>query len=572
LDLSLDGDIATNSIQFVSEKMRNVVIPSVDLEDVGIEEAIDFVRNQAKQLDTTTTDPVQKGFNIVLNIGTSDIGTQVRAMRFNLKVKNVPVSQLLTYICDQTRTQYSIDEFAINIRPLGTDGAELTTRTFKVPPDFLSADAVGNGAAAPAADPFDDAPSEGLSATRMTAEEKLRSMGVSFPEGATATFNGGSSTLLVRNTASNLDFVQQIVDSAAQTEPVQCVVQVTIIKVEETRLEELGFDWVMTPWGIGGNNNGGDSVSLGGGTQGSGDLVIENSEFSPITSGLRSGDTAITKSNIDELISAGTSGFSASNNRAPGVLSLLGKYNDDQIALIMNGLDQKKGVDTMTRPSTVVRSGQTSRIEIIREMIYPTEYEPPELPNTIESTTLFDGLSGQVANIAPPTPITPAMPTAFEKRDIGTTLEVSPIVSNDRRFIELALKPEIVNFDGFVNYGSPITGGYSSGTDFFDVPLGAPFTVNTTIGEITPNEILMPIFSVIRADTSLTIADGSTIVIGGMIQEKVQNVEDQVPILGDLPLVGRLFRTKGLQPVKTNVIIMVRVELQDPSGKPFRGR
>lgn len=566
LELSPDGDISQNSVQFVSEKMRNVVIPNVDLEDVGIEEAIDFLRNQAKQLDTTTTDPVQKGFNIVLNLGGGEIGTNVRAMRFNLRVKNIPVSQLLKYICEQTRTQYSIDEFAINIRPLGTDGVELTTRTFKVPPDFLSADSVGNAANAATADPFADSPGEGLTATRLTAEEKLRSMGVSFPEGATATFSGASSTLLVRNTASNLDFVQQIVDSAAQTEPVQCVVEVTIIKVQETRLKELGFDWIMTPWDTG------NSTFLGGGTQGNGDSIIGDSEFSPITSGLRSGDTSITKASIDELISAGSTGFSAAGNRAPGALSLLWKFDDAQVAAILNGLDQKKGVDTMTRPSTVVRSGQTSRIEIIREMIYPTEYEPPELPNTVESTTLIDGLSGQVANLAPPTPITPAMPTAFEKRNVGTTLEVSPIVSSDRRYIELALKPEIVTFDGFVNYGTPIIGGYSSGTDFFDVPLGAPFSVNNTVGELTPNEILMPIFSVIRADTSLTIADGSTIVIGGMVEEKVQNVEDSLPVLGDLPLIGRMFQNKALQPVKTNVIIMIKVELQDPSGKPYRNR
>ena len=566
LEVTSVVDIAANAVQFVSEKMRNVVIPDVELEDVGIEEAIDFVRNQARQLDTTTTDPVQKGFNIVLNIGTGEIGTQVRAMRFNLQVKNVPVSQLLTYICEQTRTQFSIDEYAINIRPLGTDGVELTTRTFKVPPDFLSADSVGNSANAAATDPFDDAPSEGLTATRMTAEEKLRSMGVSFPEGATASFNGGSSTLLVRNTASNMDYVQQIVDSAAQTEPVQCIVEVKIIKVQETRLKELGLDWIMTPWGVGNN------TFVGGGTQGNGDLVIDDINFKPITSGLRAGDTSINKTGIDELISAGTSGFSASGKRAPGALSLLGQFSDVQVAAILNGLDQKKGVDTMTRPSTVVRSGQTSRIEVIREMIYPTEYEPPELPNTIESTTLFDGASGQVANLAPPTPITPAMPTAFEKRNVGTTLEVSPIVSTDRRYIELALKPEIVSFDGFVNYGTPIIGGYSSGTDFFDVPLGAPFTVETTVGVLTPNEILMPIFSVIRTNTSLTIADGSTVVIGGMIEEKLQNVEDQVPILGDLPFFGRMFRSQGRQPVKTNVIIMVRVELQDPSGKPYRSK
>jgi hypothetical protein len=51
--------------------------------------------------------------------------------------------------------------------------------------------------------------------------------------------------------------------------------------------------------------------------------------------------------------------------------------------MIMRGLAQKKGTDLMTAPSVTARSGQKATIEIIREFIYPTEYEPPELPNSV---------------------------------------------------------------------------------------------------------------------------------------------------------------------------------------------
>ncbi|MEN9991943.1 MAG: hypothetical protein RLZZ224_1645, partial [Verrucomicrobiota bacterium] len=150
-------------------------------------------------------------------------------------------------------------------------------------------------------------------------------------------------------------------------------------------------------------------------------------------------------------------------------------------------------------------------------------------------------------------------------RDLGVILEVSPVVSADRRYVELALKPELTNFDGFVNYGTPIT---------------QPAVANNLLGVLnnnervilTTNRILQPVFSTTRAETNVTVADGSTIIIGGLVEERIQNVQDQVPILGDLPMIGRFFQSYSRQPIRKNIILMVQVELQDPSGQPYRHR
>jgi general secretion pathway protein D len=565
------------SVRFVTEQLRTIIFPSVDLEGVGIEEAVDFIRQQSRQLDTTTTNPLEKGFNIVMNLGRADseIGQKVREIRFDLKLKNVPVETILKYICDQTRTQYNVDEFAINIRPLGSDGAELVGRTYKVPPDFLSADTVGAAAAAPA-NPFEDAPEEGLSAKRMTALERLRDYGVSFPDGAKASYNAVNSTLFVLNTALNHDLIQQVVDTLSQTEPVQVVIRVTMIKVQENELKELGFDWLFGNVGMGGTgiSSGSDALFLGGGTQGNGagidDILLSGANSNPVTAGNRSGDSAIEGDSIDAFIQRSNLGFSPPSRRAPGVISLLSNdINGGQALMLMRGLNQKKGTDFMTCPATVARSGQTSKIEVIQELIYPSEYEPPELPQQVGDP---NGLGGGLLGAQPALfPITPATPTAFEKRNVGVTLEVSPVVSADRRYIELALKPEMVTFDGFVNYGTPITSG-AIASPLAAVGGGGVVTNNPNAADITPNRILQPIFSVVRSDTSVTIADGATIVLGGMVEERMQNVEDQVPILGSMPFVGRLFQSKARQPIKRNVIIMVNVELQDPSGRPYRNR
>jgi len=80
---------------------------------------------------------------------------------------------------------------------------------------------------------------------------------------------------------------------------------------------------------------------------------------------------------------------------------------------------------------------------------------------------------------------------------------------------------------------------------------------------------LMPVFSTHKAATSLSVADGATIVIGGMLQDRVQTVEDHTPLLGELPVVGRLFQSKANQPSTTAVVMLVNVQLVDPTGKPF---
>jgi general secretion pathway protein D len=235
---------------------------------------------------------------------------------------------------------------------------------------------------------------------------------------------------------------------------------------------------------------------------------------------------------------------------APGILSLTGLFTDGQVQMIMRGLAQKKGADVMTAPSIVSRSGERATIEIIREFIYPTEYEPPEVGQGGQGGGNNQGGGGQAG--AP----TPATPTAFETRNTGVTLEVEPILGEDGYTIDLTFKPEIVEFEGFINYGSPIQ---APGTD----AIGNPITIT-----VTENRIEMPVFSTRRVNTSLTIYDGHTVAVGGLMRENVQMVEDKVPILGDLPIVGRLFQTVAESHIKSNLIIFVTARIIDATGQP----
>ncbi len=278
---------------------------------------------------------------------------------------------------------------------------------------------------------------------------------------------------------------------------------------------------------------------------------LGNRGQNPVTAGNRSGDYAISQNAIDALLS-GTTG---TKNVAPGIFGLSGTIGNATFQAVLRGLNQKKGVDLLSAPSVTTKSGQRAVIEIVREFRYPTQFQPPQIPQTVGSTS---GSAGGAASI----PVTPTTPTAFETRNTGVTLEVEPVVGPDGVTIDLNLVPQVVEFEGFVNYGSPILAPASITV----TPLGGVVLIPASV--ITPNVINQPIFSARKVTTSVSVWDGQTVVLGGLMREDVQKTEDRTPIIGDVPLVGRLFRTNVDQHVKRNLIIFVTAHLINPGGQP----
>src|SRR5207249_5044780 len=105
---------------------------------------------------------------------------------------------------------------------------------------------------------------------------------------------------------------------------------------------------------------------------------------------------------------------------------------------------------------------------------------------------------------------------------------------------------------------------------FFDPITGIFRTIfGTGPTLLTDNVINQPIFSTRKVTTSVSVYDGSTVVLGGLMREDVQKTEDRTPIIGDIPLVGRLFRTNTDQHIKRNLVIFVTARLVTPGGQPL---
>jgi general secretion pathway protein D len=577
----------SDGVAYITEKLRRIIIPKIDFEDTSVEEAIDFLRLRAAELDTLELDPDKKGINFVirrpkssqlgggdlggLDAATGDVpllgGGDPGALRINeLRLRNVPLAVALRYITDATKLRYKVDDYAVTLVPQTETGEDLYTRTFRVPPDFAASLSPDTGSGAAESDPFAESSSggAGLLQPRLPIIELLKNAGIVFSEGSSATL-GASGALLVTNTPSELDKIEQLVDLHQNTQPKQVKITTKFVEITQENNDELGFDWIVTPFGLSNNLFGtGGTIGSGGSRRGS-DFVSPVDGFAIpgipagtdqvsniVTSGLRSGDQAVNRNSIDAILN-NPNRTAQTSNVAPGILGLTGLFSDGQVQMIMRGLAQKKGIDLMTAPSITARSGQKATIEVIREFIYPTEYEPPELPQGGGNNNLIGG-GGGGGNIA-----TPATPTAFETKNTGVTLEIEPTIGENDFVIDLRFLPEIVEFEGFINYGSPIQ---APSTDIFGNPVNAI---------ITENRIEMPVFSKRSVNTSLTIYDGYTVAVGGLMREDIQNVEDKVPILGDIPLIGRLFQSKSENRIKSNLIIFVTAQIIDATGRPLRG-
>ena len=208
------------------------------------------------------------------------------------------------------------------------------------------------------------------------------------------------------------------------------------------------------------------------------------------------------------------------------------------------------------------KSGQRAVIEIVREFRYPTQFQPPKIPDTRSGGGAAIRPFDHRSHLRQSFPVTPTTPTGFETRNTGVTLEVEPVVGPDGVTIDLNLVPQVVEFEGFINYGSPIHTGLSRP----DIALGM-FSQLSTI--TTPNIINQPIFNSRKVTTSVSVWDGQTVVLGGLMREDVQKTEDRTPILGDIPIVGRLFRTNTEQHLKRNLVIFVTARLVNPAGQPI---
>ena len=151
---------------------------------------------------------------------------------------------------------------------------------------------------------------------------------------------------------------------------------------------------------------------------------------------------------------------------------------------------------------------------------------------------------GQVNTFAPGvSAITPEV----QQVETGPILDVLPDVLSDGYTINLTLIPSLIEFGGYQQ--PPSLGTFStSGLNVVLLPTALP---EFTVREVT---------------TTVNVWDGQTVVLGGLVDSTLSEQKDTVPILGDVPILGRLFQSEQKIETKRNLMIFVTATLIDPAG------
>lgn len=184
-------------------------------------------------------------------------------------------------------------------------------------------------------------------------------------------------------------------------------------------------------------------------------------------------------------------------------------FSAEAFNIVLSALQTNSDVRLVSNPTVVTMDGQLARIRI--EEIFPT----PQLQFNPETGTFEQ--------------------SGTEDIEIGIRLDVTPQVSRGG-FIHLNIKPVVSNRTGTTNIR------------------GAEF----------------PIIATRDVETQVMIKDGFTIALGGLMEDEITNNDTRVPLLGNIPLLGRFFSSEGESRIARNLIVFVTAKTLNPDGTTYR--
>jgi general secretion pathway protein D len=524
-DISSTDTVVTDEGARIQDKLNGITIPQVNFSGMELTRVIETLSELSVEYD-----PERVGVNIVPLFNPNDNNPRV-----NISLRNLNLDRILQFVTQQVNFAYDVGGDAVTIQPSDAPGGSSTTVTEFFPISRatvirLTGVRGGGGSSSGPVDPF-AAPSGGGSSGPSGGDEVealqsfFQSAGVNFElPGASLAFDG--EQLIVTQSRRNLERMRTILRNYNEVKQVE--IETKFLEVSQSDLDEVGFDWTVTsPSGNQVFDFSGRTVSDAFGVDTDSSTISIVTDY--LDDPLEYDNSAPSLPTTIDLGSDATDVFSSTG----------WSVNGASVDFAIRALSRKAGSDLMSAPKVTVLSGKTATITVAQELRYPESY------GDIESTVSSGDTGGAAISI------TAGTPQDFVTRNVGVEMSVTPNVENDDT-ISLMLEPRVTEFEGFVEFGGP------------SIALA-----DTTIATV-PAGFYQPIFSTREMSTEVTVFDGATVVMGGLTRDEVKTVNDSVPVLGDIPGIGRLFRSEGETRQKRNLLIFVTANLVSPGGSPAR--
>ena len=548
-DINTGAQVVDAGDSSTQRKLSSIIIPQVNFSGMELTRVIETLSELSVEYD-----PERVGVNIVVLFNREQSNPRV-----NISLRNLNLDRILQFVTQQVNFAYDVGADAVTVAPSdGLDGTSNTITEFfpisRATVIRLTGFRDVGGSSGGSVDPFAAPSSGGSSAPSQNDEVEalqvfFQSAGVNFDlPGASLAFDG--EQLIITQSRRNLERMRVILRNYNEVKQVE--IESKFLEVQQGDLEELGFDWTV-----------GDGQQFI--VDGQGKAVLDQ-YGNPTFDNARVGQTQ--NRNLSDAFTTGlnasavrVNGEIQAVNAAPSLTSVIDLASratntftatgwsvaGADVDLAIRALSRKSGSDLMSAPKVTVLSGKRATITVAQELRYPESY------GDIESTVSSGGSSNNTTGSSGGggISITAGTPQDFVTRNVGVEMTVTPNVENDDT-ISLILEPRVTEFEGFVEYGGP------------SVAIQGDLTVTVPAG------FYQPIFSVREITTEVTVYDGATVVMGGLTRDEVKTVNDKVPILGDIPGLGRLFRSEGESRQKRNLLIFVTANLVSPGGSPAR--
>ena len=342
----------------------------------------------------------------------------------------------------------------------------------------------------------------------------------------------------------------------------------------------------------------------GGGTTASGDAIASTTTASSSSSGQSKWSRGGSKRNIGinaygEDYSTGQRYLSTIGNHISGeskstndqFMKLNAFLGNADLSMILHMLSQRSDTDLLSAPKVLTRPGEEAVMKVVTEYIYPTDYD-------VQLQSSSSGSSGSYGGGSQSAILAVVEPQSFTMREVGVILQVTPTLTDDGNVVDLELNTQVVDEPTWKNYGMriPFTGNTSAGQLNIEVGDG-PFAnqgyspspavmerIVTRYWEAVANmfenlsggnqsityydaPMEQPFFHVRSVDSKISVYPGATIVMGGLITEARKAMDDKIPYLGDIPFIGRFFRSHSEQTSKRNLLIFVTTRIVDGRGR-----
>jgi general secretion pathway protein D len=511
------------------EKLNAIILPSVNFSGMELGSVVNTLSVISEEFDRTGAG--QRGVNIVL-LDPANANPVV-----SITLRNLSLKRVLDFITDAAGYQYEVQADAIVVRP-GGERSTLETRFFPVSRSTVLR-MTGKGAAAAAGtDPVTGAtpanPVPSVESEGQAIRNFLQLAGVNFETvpGSTLAFDG--SQIIATQTPRNLERIRNILTRYNEVRQVE--IEAKFMEVQQGALEELGVQWNLATKATQPNAAQATYTTGAGINRTLADAFRNATTAQQISiSGAGQPESGLNIPTPAPAIPGGVL-LGAGSGALANITGMVGEFD---VQAIVRALSQKSGTELLSAPKLTVLSGNLATITVAQELRYPQSFG--QIQSQVGTGSVSGGGSAGVS-------ITSGTPQEFTTRNVGVELKVTPTVEEDDFSVSLDLNPKVTEFEGFVEYGGPsvaISGG-------------------TTV--TVPPGFYQPIFAVREVTTKVTLWDGATLVMGGLTREDVKKVNDKVPVLGSLPVVGRLFRSEGESSQKRNLLIFVTANLVSPGG------